>query len=158
MEIEQFIIEQEIRASGSQFLQNLKVGDHVIVYMTNNIFREAIIESEPYSAPSGATYIDVAVLNRVLSSTKRYAVPLWDLHPMGSKSIIYTAYIYSTSYRGPWFNGRGGYRLVCEGKTLKTAAGCYGRKDANARLLDEDLLKKYNINQVYSDGKLIYDK
>lgn len=46
MEIEQFIIEQEIRASSSQFLQNLKIGDHVIVYMTNNIFREAIIESD----------------------------------------------------------------------------------------------------------------
>lgn len=158
MEIEQFIIEQEIRASGSQFLQNLKVGDHVITYMTNNIFREAIIESEPYSAPSGATYIDVLVLDKVLPSTKRYAVPLWDLHPMGSKSIIYTAYIYSTNHRGTWFSGRGGYRLVYEGKTLKTASGCYGRKDANSRLLDESLLKKYNINQVYSNGNLVYDK
>lgn len=158
MEIEQFIIEQEIRASGSQFLQNLKVGDHVIAYMTNNIFREAIIESEPYSAPSGATYINVLVQDKVLSNTKRYAVPIWDLHPMGSKSIIYTAYIYSTNHRGTWFSGRGGYRLVYEGKTLKTAAGCYGRKDANSRLLDEDLLKKYNINQVYSNGDLVYDK
>lgn len=158
MEIEQFIIEQEMRASGSQFLQNLKVGDNVIVDMTNNIFREAIIESEPYAAPSGATYIDVAVLDKVLSSSKRYAVPIWDLHPILSKRIVYTAHIYSTSHRGPHFNGRGGYELVYGGKTLKTAPGCYGRKDANARLLDEDLLKKYNINQVYSDGKLIYDR
>lgn len=158
MEIEQFIIEQEIRASGSQFLQNLKVGDNVIVNMTNNIFREAIIESEPFAAPSGATYIDVLVLDKVLSSSKRYSVPIWDLHPILSKRIVYTAHIYSKSRRGPWFNGRGGYELVYGGKTLKTVPGCYGRKDANARLLDEDLLKKYNINQVYSDGKLIYDR
>ena len=158
MEIEQFIIEQEIRASGSQFLQNLKVGDNVIAYMTNNIFREAIIESDPFAAPSGATYLDVIILDKVLSSSKRYSVPIWDLHPMGSKKIVYTAYIYSKNRRGTWFNGRGSYELVYGGKTLKTAAGCYGRKDANSRLLDEDLLKKYNINQVYSDGILIYDR
>ena len=158
MEIEEFIIRKEIETSGNSFRQNLKVGDSVIVDLTNDIYREAIIESEPYSAPSGATYIDITVFNKILSTSKKYAVPIWDLYPLGSKKIVYTAYIYSLSHRGPNFSGRSSYELVCEGKTLKKADECLGRKDANERLLDEDLLKSYDITKVYSNGFLIYNK
>lgn len=157
MEIEEFIIRKEIETSGNSFRQNLKVGDLVIVDLTNDIYREATIESESYSAPSGATYIDISVFNKILSTSKKYAVPVWDLYPLGSKKIVYTAYIYSLSHRGRNFSGRSGYELVCEGKTLKKADGCLGRKDANERLLDEDLLKSYDITKVYSNG-LIYNK
>lgn len=157
MEIEEFILRKEIETSGNSFRQNLKVGDLVIVDLTNDVYREAIIESEPYSAPSGATYINISVFNKILSTSKKYAVPIWDLYPLGSKKIVYTAYIYSLSHRGRNFSGRSGYELVCEGKTLKKADGCLGRKDANERLLDEDLLKSYDITKVYSNG-LIYNK
>lgn len=157
MEIEEFIIRKEIETSGNSFRQNLKVGDKVIVDLTNDVYREATVESEPYSAPSGATYIDISVFNKILSTSKKYAVPIWDLYPLGSKKIVYTAYIYSLSPRGRNFSGRSGYELVCEGKTLKKADGCLGRKDANERLLDEDLLKSYDITKVYSNG-LIYNK
>jgi hypothetical protein len=157
MEIEEFIIGKEIETSGNSFCQNLKVGDLVIVDLTNDVYRGAIIESEPYSAPSGATYINISVFNKILSTSKKYAVPIWDLYPLGSKKIVYTAYIYSLSHRGRNFSGRSGYELVCEGKTLKKADGCLGRKDANERLLDEDLLKSYDITKVYSNG-LIYNK
>lgn len=157
MEIEEFILRKEIETSGNSFRQNLKVGDLVIVDLTNDVYREAIIESEPYSAPSGATYINISVFNKILSTSKKYAVPIWDLYPLGSKKIVYTAYIYSLSHRGRNFNGRSGYELVCEGKTLKKADGCLGRKDANERLLDEDLLKSYDITKVYSNG-LVYNK
>jgi hypothetical protein len=157
MEIEEFIIKKEIETSRNSFRQNLKVGDLVIVDLTNDVYRGAIIESEPYSAPSGATYINISVFNKILSTSKKYAVPVWDLYPLGSKKIVYTAYIYSLSHRGRNFSGRSGYELVCEGKTLKKADGCLGRKDANERLLDEDLLKSYDITKVYSNG-LIYNK
>lgn len=157
MEIEEFIIRKEIELSGNSFRQNLKVGDKVIVDLTNDIYREATVESEPYSAPSGATYINISVFNKILSTNKEYAVPVWDLYPLGSKKIVYTAYIYSLSRRGKNFSGRSGYELVCEGKTLKKADGCLGRKDANERLLDEDMLKSYDITKVYSNG-LIYNK
>lgn len=157
MEIEEFIIRKEIETSGNSFRQNLKVGDIVIVDLTNDVYREATIESEPYSAPSGATYINISVFNKILSTSKKYAVPVWDLYPLGSKKVVYTAYIYSLSHRGKSFSGRSGYELVCEGKTLKKADGCLGRKDANERLLDEDLLKSYGITKVYSNG-LIYNK
>ena len=157
MEIGKFIILQEMKASASSFLQNLKIGDRVVVELNDSIYREAIIESESYSAPSGATYIDVSIFNKILSTSTKYAVPIWDLYPLGSKKIIYTAYIYSLSHRGSQFSGRGSYELVCEGKTLKRAGGCLGRKDANERLLDENILKNYGINQVYSNG-LIYNK
>ena len=157
MEIEEFIIRKEIETSGNSFRQNLKVGDLVIVDLTNDVYREAIIESEPYSAPSGATYIDISVFNKILSTSKKYAVPVWDLYPLGSKKIVYTAYINSLSHRGPNFSGRSSYELVCEGKTLKKAYGCLGRKDANERLLDEEMLKSYDITKVYSNG-LIYNK
>lgn len=157
MEIEEFIIRKEIETSGNSFLQNLKVGDKVIVDLTNDIYREATVESEPYSAPSGATYINISVFNKILSTNKKCAVPIWDLYPLGSKEIVYTAYIYSLSRRGKNFSGRSGYELVCEGKTLKKADGCLGRKDANERLLDEGMLKSYDITKVYSNG-LIYNK
>ena len=157
MEIEEFIILQEIKASASSFLQNLKIGDKVIVDLTGSIYREAVIESESYLAPSGATYIDVSVFNKILSTNKKYAVPIWDLYPLGSKKIVYTAYIYSLNPRGTHFSGRGSYELVCEGKTLKKVDSCLGRKDANERLLDEDILRSYGINQVYSNN-LIYNK
>lgn len=157
MEIEEFIIRKEIETSGNSFRQNLKVGDKVIVDLTNDVYREATIESEPYSAPSGATYINISVFNKILSTSKKYAVPVWDLYPLGSKEIVYTAYIYSLSYRGRDYSRRGDYELVCEGKTLKKAYGCSGRKDANERLLDEDMLKSYDITKVYSNG-LIYNK
>lgn len=157
MEIEEFIILKEIETSGNNFLQNLKVGDKVIVDLTNDIYREATVESEPYSAPSGATYINISVFNKILSTNKKCAVPIWDLYPLGSKEIVYTAYIYSLSRRGENFSGRSSYELVCEGKTLKKAYSCLGRKDANERLLDEDMLKSYDITKVYSNG-LIYNK
>ena len=157
MEIEEFIIYQEMKASASSFLRNLKIGDKVVVALNDSIYREAVIESESYSAPSGATYINVSVFNKILLTDTKCAVPIWDLYPLGSKKIVYTAYIYSLSHRGPHFSGRSGYELVCEGKTLKRAEGCLGRKDANERLLDEDMLRIYGINQVYSNG-LIYNK
>lgn len=156
MEIEEFILLQEIKASASNFLQNLKIGDKVVCKLNDDIYREAIVISNPYQAPSGATYIDITIVNKILSDNKKCAVPIWDLYPLGSKKIIYTAYIYSLSHRGPHFSGRGSYELVCEGKTLKKAYNCTGRKDANTRLLDVDILKDYNINQVYSNG-LIYN-
>jgi hypothetical protein len=156
MEIEEFIILQEIKASASSFLHNLKIGDKVVVYLTNDIYREAVIESDSYSAPSGATYINVSVFNKILSTNKKYAVPIWDLYPLGSKKIIYTANIYSLSHRGPYFSGRGSYELVCEGKTLKKVQGCLGRKDANKRLLDKGLLKEHGINKVISNSSTIY--
>jgi hypothetical protein len=158
MEIQEFIILQEIKASASSFLQNLKIGDKVIVDLTD-IYREAVIESDPYSAPSGATYIDISVLDKFSPTSEKYAVPIWDLYPLGSKKIVYTAYIYSLNrYRGSYFSGRGSYELVCEGKTLKKVEGCLGRKDANKRLLDEDMLRNYGINKVYSNNDLIYNE
>lgn len=156
MEIEKFIILQEIKVSASSFLHNLKIGDKVVVDLTNNTYREAVIESDPYSAPSGATYIDVSVFNKILSTNKKHAVPIWDLYPLGSKKIIYTAYIYSLSHRGPYFSGRGSYELVCEGKTLKRVQDCLGRRDANERLLDKELLEKHGINKVISNSSTIY--
>lgn len=159
MEIEEFILLKEIETSASSFLQNLKIGDKVVVELRDSIYREAVIESvESCSAPSGATYINVSVFNKILSTNKKYTVPIWDLYPLGSKKIVYTAYIYSLSPRGPDFSGRGSYKLVCEGKILKKVEGCFGRKNANERLLDEDMLRNYGINQVYSNDLIIYNK
>ena len=157
MEVEEHIILKEIEASGSKFLCNLEVGDEVIVDLGNNIYRKAVIESESFSAPSGATYISVSVFNKILSTNKKYAVPIWDLYPLDSKKIGYTAYIDSLSPRGRNFSGRGSYALICEGEILKKVEYCLGRKDANERLLDEYILKEYDINKVYSNG-LIYNK
>ena len=146
-----------MKASVSSFLQNLKIGDEVVVELGDSIYRKAVIESKSYSASSGATYIDISIFNKFLLTSTKYSVPIWDLYPLGSKKIVYTAYIYSISHRGSHFSGRGTYELVCEGKTLKKAMGCLGRKEANERLLDEDILRNYGINQVYSNG-LIYNK
>lgn len=65
--------------------------------------------------------------------------------------------IEALSNRGSNFSGRGSYKLVCEGKILKRVECCLGRKDANERLLDRDMLKSYGINKVYSNG-LIYNE
>lgn len=151
MDTGEYIILQEIKASGSSFLQNLKIGDKVIVDFDNNNYKEAIVKSDAFAAPSGATYISILVSN------KKYTVPIWDLYPLGSKKIVNKAYIYSLNQRGTSFSGRGSYELVFEGKRIKRVECCTGRKDANARLLDENMLKNYGINQVYSNYNLIYD-
>ena len=157
MEIQEFIILKEIQASASSFLNSLKIGDKVCAYIGNNIYREAIVESNPYSAPSGATYIDITVFNKILSESKKYAVPIWDLYPLGNKQIIYDAYIYSLNrLHGTSYSRRGSYELVCEGKRIKWDY-CNGRKDANKKLLDSNMLKSYGINRVYSNGDLIYN-
>lgn len=156
-EIQEFIMLKEIEVSTSSFLNSLKIGDKVCVDLGNNIYREATIESDPYSAPSGATYINIIVFNKILSENKKYAVPIWDLYPLGSKQIIYDAYIYSLNPRqGTSYSRRGSYELVSEGKRIKMDY-CNGRKDANKKLLDSDMLKSYGINRVYSNGDLIYN-
>lgn len=157
MEIQEFIILKEIQASASSFLNSIKIGDKVCLDMGNDIYREATIKSDPYPAPSGATYITVTVFNKILSKSKDYAVPIWDLYPLGSKQIIYDAYIYSLNHlRGTSYSRRGDYELVCEGKRIKMDY-CYGRKDANKKLLDSNMLKSYGINRVYSNGDLVYN-
>lgn len=157
MEIQEFIMLKEIQASASSFLNSIKIGDKVCVDMGNDIYREATIKSDPYPAPSGATYITVTVFNKILSKSKDYAVPIWDLYPLGSKQIIYDAYIYSLNrLRGTSYSRQGDYELVCEGKRIKMDY-CYGRKDANKKLLDSNMLKSYGINRVYSNGDLVYN-
>ena len=157
MDIQEFIMLKEIEVSGSDFLNSLKIGDKVCVDLGNNIYREATIESDPYTAPSGATYINISVFYKVLSENKKYAVPMWVLYPLGTKQIIHEAYIYSLNrIHGTSYNRRGSYELVCEGKRIKSDY-CTGRKDANKKLLDVELLKSYDINRVYSNGILIYD-
>lgn len=157
MEIQKYIILKETEASVSSFLNSLKIGDKVCVDLGNNIYREATIESNPYTAPSGATYINISVFYKVLSENKRYAVPIWDLYPLGSKQIMHEAYIYSLNRTyGTSYNRRGSYELVCDGKRIKSDY-CAGRKDANKKLIDVDLLKSYGINRVYSNGILIYN-
>jgi len=141
----------------SSFINNLKIGDKVIVDLGNvpedEFYREAIVDSKVYYAPSGNRYINVLVEN------KGYAVPAWDVYPLGTKPIIYKAYIYSRSHRGSDFSGRGEYVLWFEGKIIDSSIGsCTGRKDANSQLLKQDILNKYNISRVYSNGVLIYDR
>lgn len=135
--------------------QNLKIGDKIIVDLGNSpkdmFYREAIVESKPYQAPSGCLFIDVSINN------KKYAVPVYDIYPLGTKPIIYKAYIYYKGHRGSNFSGRGTYALWFEGKEVKSVVSCTGRKDANKKLIDEELLKKYGINRVYSNDILIYN-
>lgn len=135
--------------------QNLKIGDKIIVDLGNSpkdmLYREAIVESKPYQAPSGWLFIDVSVKG------EKYAVPTSDIYPLGTKPIIYKAYIYSKRQYSPNFSGRGTYALWFEGKEVKSVVSCTGRKDANKKLIDEELLKKYGINRVYSNDILIYN-
>lgn len=141
----------------NSFLYNLKIGDKIIVdlgnYPKDMLYREGIVESEMYNAPSGWLYIDISV------NEKKYAVSVSDIYPLGTKPIIYKAYIYSKSYRGSNFSGRGEYGLYFEGKEIYSSIGsCTGRKDANKKLLNYDILNKYNITKVFSNDVLIYDK
>lgn len=138
------------------FLYNLKIGDKIIVDLGNSqkdmFYREGIVESGIYNAPSGWLYINISV------NDKKHAVPVFDIYPLGTKPIIYKAYIYSKSHRGSNFNGRGEYGLYFEGKEIYSSIGsCTGRKDANKKLINEELLKKYGINRVYSNGVLIWN-
>lgn len=146
---------EQIFREHSGFVNNLKIGDKVIVDLGNKpedeLYREATIDSEVYIAPSENRYINVSINN------EKYAVPTWDIYPLGSKEIIYKAYIYYKGHRGSNFSGRGTYILWFEGNIIDESIGsCTGRKDANKKLIDEKLLKKYGINRVYSNDILIW--
>lgn len=142
---------EEIIREHRPFVNNLQIGDKVIVELGEELYREGIVQSDIYIAPSGNRYINIKVNEKV------YAVPTWDVYPLGSKKVVITAYIYSGSYRGKDFSGRGTYFLSLEGKKLKKAECCTGRKDANKKLLDEELFKKYGINKVVSNYLTIYE-
>ena len=142
---------EEIIREHSSFVNNLQIGDKVIVELGEELYREGIVQSDIYIAPSENRYINIKVNEKV------YAVPTWDVYPLGSKKVVITAYIYSGSYRGKDFSGRGTYYLDLEGKRLKRAESCTGRKDANKKLLDEELFKKHGINKVVSNYITIYE-
>lgn len=132
-------------------MNNLQKGYKVIVELGEELYREGIVQSDIYIAPSGNRYIDIKV------NETTYAVPTWDVYPLGSKKVVITAYIYSENYHGKDFSGRGTYYLSLEGKKLKKVEYCTGRKDANKKLLDEELFKKHGINKVVSNYITIYE-
>lgn len=137
---------EQIFREHSVFVNNLKIGDKVIVDLGNKpedeLYREATIDSGIYIAPSGNRFVNISINN------KKYAVPTWDIYPLGSKEIVYKAYIYYKGYKGPNFNGRGTYVLWFEGKIINESIGsCTGRKDANKKLIDEELLKNTELTE-----------
>lgn len=142
---------EEIIREHSPFVNNLQIGDKVIVELGEELYREGIVQSDVYIAPSENRYINIKVNETI------YAVPTWDVYPLGSKKVVITAYIYSANYHGKDFSGRGTYYLDLEGKKLKRAEYCTGRKDANKKLLDEELFKKHGINKVVSNYLTIYE-
>lgn len=149
----------QILREHSSFVNSLKPGDYVIVELGPGVYKEAIVESEVYVAPSENRYINIkAKISN--SQEKPYAVPAWVIYPVGSKKITNTNYAYinyAGCTQGPYFSGRGTYNLVFEGKVIKKAYYCTGRKMANRELTDEDLLRNYDISKVFSKGELIYN-
>ena len=141
---------EEILREHGPFVENLQIGDKVLIEV-EGFYREGTVNSEIYVAPSENRYIDVKVGETV------YAVPCWEVYPLGSKEVIYPAYIYSKNYHGKDFSGRGTYYLEFDKKEIRKVECCTGRKDANKKLLaDENFLKGYGINRVWSNGTLIY--
>lgn len=131
-----------------------KIGDKAAYNIGNSkmpIYKEVIIKSEPYIAPSGAQYI------RVLLRGRSAAVPTFDLADINSVQITNRADIYSDRYGDRYYSRRGEYVLVLEDNSeILCRRECSGRKEANNLLLDKDILEKYKITHVYSKGILIW--
>lgn len=133
-----------------------KIGDKVAYNEGTSempLYKEVIIKSEPYIAPSGAQCIDV--LLRGIPA----AVPTFDLVDINSVQITNRADIYSTRYNDRYYSRRGGYVLVLEDNSeILCRRECSGRNEANKLLLDKEILEKYKVTHVYSKGGLIWQK
>ena len=116
-------------------------------------YKKAIIVSEQYIAPSGCPHTNIKVKDLI------YAVPTYDLKNINDVKIINEAFIFcSNKSKGLNYSRRSFYNLWFDGEIINETIKPYFRKEANTVLLDESILKKYNIHKVYSRGILIYNK
>lgn len=118
----------------------------------NPVYKEVIIDGDPYIAPSGTQYIDVTLVY----TKEKLKVPTFDLVDINTVKITNRADIYSNRYNNRDYSRKGCYILVISNNNeVINKKECTGRKQANEILLDKELLDKYKITHVYSKGELI---
>lgn len=120
---------------------------------SNPVYKEVVIDGDPYVAPSGAQYIDVTLIR----TGEKFKIPTFDLVDINTVKITNRADIYSDRYNDRDYSRRSVYMLVIsDSNEVINKKECTGRKQANEILLNKELLDKYKITHVYSKGELIW--
>lgn len=118
----------------------------------NSVYKEVIIDGDPYIAPSGAQYIDVTLVY----TKEKLKVPTFDLIDINTIKITNRADIYFDNKNKLDYSRFGKYILVNEIGNILLEKTCSNRKEANKFLLNEEILNKNKITHVYSKGELIW--
>ena len=127
--------------------------DEEVAWNSHGKWVKAIVVSEQYIAPSGIPHTNIKRKNQI------YAVPTFDLQNTSEVNFVNEAFIFCTNkLRGRNYSRNSNYILEFDGEPInKTKYPCF-RKEANVVLLDENVLNKYNIHKLYSNGIIIYNK